>query len=169
MSEEWDLSKIKSKDERIVTHTYLNTKILPNESQEEEEKEGATLTFRKKIEEGMPASNRNMDIRSSTYNKSKKDKSGEISASKQKVCWRDQDKDSLVEIITNAPLGGGKKGKKVPKVTAHHEEVKLQPCINVKHEDIKPKVKKSINISSISHSKRILVSCIKFKWGGFRQ
>lgn len=73
ISDEWDLSKVKSKDEMIVTNTYINTRIYPPA---EESKDIPSNTFRKQIENNMPPNNRNVSQKSSTYNNAVKESTG---------------------------------------------------------------------------------------------
>ena len=69
VSEEWNLARIKTKEEMIITNTYLNTRILPEEEKKEiEEEEKESITFREQIESSMPRNNRNIENKSSTYN-----------------------------------------------------------------------------------------------------
>ena len=53
----------------IITNTYLNTRILPEEEKKEiKEEEKESITFREQIESSMPRNNRNIENKSSTYN-----------------------------------------------------------------------------------------------------
>lgn len=70
VSDEWDLQKIRTKEEMVITNTYINTRILMEEANHEDTKEEQkdTNTFREQLQANVPQNNRNVGQKSSTYN-----------------------------------------------------------------------------------------------------
>lgn len=67
ITEEWDLNKIRTKEEMIITNTYINTRLAPEEGDDNKEEEKDSNTFREQIQTQMPKNNRNLNQKSSTY------------------------------------------------------------------------------------------------------
>ena len=76
---------MKSKEEMIITNTYINTRIPPEEEKKQVEEEKDPSTFRKQLENNIPKNNRNVNQKSSTYN-------NELKSVKPttKIKWREQ-------------------------------------------------------------------------------
>lgn len=130
ISDEWNLANVKTKDEMIVTNTFINTRIYPIE---ETAGQGDTNsnTFRQKLENNIPPNNRNIGQKSSTYNNPVNDGPQKQST---RLKWRDQDvsKKPLIEIIVNKALDKAKKASDIDRIICHHEEVKLRSILTKK-------------------------------------
>jgi hypothetical protein len=139
ISDQWDYSKVKTKDEMTITNTYINTRIFSNENNKEEDndddndndKDKDTNTYRKEIESKMPANNRNVNQKSSTYNNDPV-----IPNPNTKLRWRDQinENKSLYEVIgkveNNSKAMAAKRAKELTKITCHREHIILKPIIS---------------------------------------
>jgi hypothetical protein len=129
ISDQWDYSKVKTKDEMIITNTYINTRIFSNENNKEEDKD--SNTYRKEIESKMPVNNRNVNQKSSTYNNDPG-----LPNPSTKIRWRDQinENKSLYEVIgkveNNSKAMAAKREKDSTKIPCHREHIILKPIIS---------------------------------------
>jgi len=65
---DWDVSRKMAKQELIITHTYINTRIAPIEKQDGAENDN---TVKARIETSVPKNNRNSNQKVNTYDKVK--------------------------------------------------------------------------------------------------
>lgn len=84
LSNQWDYSKVKTKDEMLITNTYINTRIYPNEENKKVEEMNPS-TFRKEMEIKIPKNNRNENQKSSTFSSESL-----VQKPTTKIRWRDQ-------------------------------------------------------------------------------
>jgi hypothetical protein len=131
------MTKVKNKDEMIITNTFFNTRIYPDEENKKQE-DANSNTFRKKLEPNVPVNNRNTSQKSSTQETAQKETSKKATT---RLMWVDQSgkNQSLTEIIVNKHLEKAKRAKDIPKITCHKEQVHLKPIITNKIPPFKPK------------------------------
>eukprot|EP00344_Euplotes_crassus_P009462 CAMPEP_0197019350 /NCGR_PEP_ID=MMETSP1380-20130617/80647_1 /TAXON_ID=5936 /ORGANISM="Euplotes crassus, Strain CT5" /LENGTH=483 /DNA_ID=CAMNT_0042446753 /DNA_START=343 /DNA_END=1794 /DNA_ORIENTATION=- len=133
VSEEWDLQKIKTKEEMVITNTYINTRILMEEANQEntKEEEKDTNTFREQLQANVPPNNRNIGQKSSTYN-------NEIKATKPTTRIKFKEE---IKTIIHSPLEEpnlAKRVKNLPEVNCHREETALSSILCNKEKVLKP-------------------------------
>ena len=94
------------KQEQIITHTFINTRI----ASEPPQRENIDLEIKSKIESNIPSSNRNQKPRINSFS--------ENDGNKRRIQWMDQGKDRLplAQVIVNKHHGYGKKEKSLPKI-----------------------------------------------------
>lgn len=108
LSNQWDYSKVSTKDEMLITNTYINTRIFPNEEIKKEEGIDSN-TYRKEIEGKMPKNNRNVNQKSSTFNSD-----SVVPKPTTKIRWRDQVENN--KPIQDLIAGVETSSEKIPKV-----------------------------------------------------
>ena len=145
----WDLTREMKKQEQIITHTFINTRI----ASEPPQRENIDLEIKSKIESNIPSSNRNQKPRINSFS--------ENDGNKRRIQWMDQGKDRLplAQVIVNKHHGYGKKEKSLPKIRWHREEFKLAPII--KRWETKPK-KNVLNITTTTKSNAL--ELIFYRW-----
>ncbi|CAI2359594.1 unnamed protein product [Moneuplotes crassus] len=132
VSDVWDLHKIRSKEEMVITNTYINTRIAPgNNLAQPAEEEKESSTFREQLQNNVPQNNRNLNQKSSTYN-------NEIKASKPTS--RIKFKEEITTVI-KTPLEEPNLAIRVQNLTdvnCHREEVALTSILCNKDRVLKP-------------------------------
>lgn len=128
MSDEWDLTKVKNKEEIIISNTYINTRIYPTE---ETPSDIDQKSFRGQIETNLPKNNRNVAQKSNTYNSTGNEESKQKSGTRLK--WQDQTggQKSLIEVIVNK-IDKIKRVTDIPKVMSHRQDTIPKPIITCK-------------------------------------
>jgi len=53
ISDDWNLTKVKNKEEMIITNTYVNTRIAPSEESKQGEVDANTYRNKKEYTDGM--------------------------------------------------------------------------------------------------------------------
>lgn len=128
VSDEWDLTKVKNKEEMIITNTYVNTRIYPiDEAQNDIDQK----SFRNQIETNMPKNNRNAATKSNTFNSTGKEESKQTPGTR--LIWKDQAgvNKSLTEVIVNK-IDKIKRIADIPKVISHRQDTVPRPIITSK-------------------------------------
>lgn len=143
---DWDLNRQMNKQETIITHTFINTRIPPLENN----KQGGfkdKKTIRSNIESTVPKNNRNSSKKSNTYNENI---DGCIKA-KTRILWADlaKNKRPLAEIIDSDEIDHCRRTSDLHKIMSHKLDFKPKPIIHVES----PQPRQNLwNITSTSKS-----------------
>lgn len=135
ITNDWDPERAKedSKQHWYITNTYLNTRLGLDSANQEEAKIDAAA-FKDKIQDNMPKNNRNVNMKSSTFNNTNK---AEPEEQKRGIKWVDHvnEKRKLFEVIVDKP-----RSKLKESVVSHRRELTIKPVIKKDLLRTEPKV-----------------------------
>ena len=123
VTNEWDPAHAKqdSKQHLYITNTYLNTKLALEANSEDKKLDAAGI--QDQLQGKVPKNNRNINMKSNTYNDKAKKEEG-----KGSIRWVDQatDKPQLYDVIVDKP-----RSKLKEAVMAHRSDALPNPIIKV--------------------------------------